>query len=128
MVYINSTNAGSLNFTVTILAGARNASSDTVTVTLTGGATVSGVRTPSNPGGTVSVTAVNGTTLTDGSVVAIATVTDLAGNVSTAAAGTAIIEDTVVTGRTQPNSLDHYTYIGPHQPRRPTPSRAQSGP
>ncbi len=117
--YINSTNAGSLNFTVTILAGARNASSDTVTVTLTGGATVSGVRTPSNPGGTVSVTAVNGTTLTDGSVAVIATVTDLAGNVSTAAAGTAIIKDTVVTGALSP-VLNHYTYIDNTNPAADT--------
>jgi hypothetical protein len=50
--YINGTNASSVSYAVTIPSGVNNSTADTVTVALTSGATVSGTRSPSNPGGT----------------------------------------------------------------------------
>ena len=87
--YINGTNAGSISYGVTIPANGGNATTDTVKVTLTSGASVNGqVASPGTPGGTVTVTGLNATSLTDGSVAVSAVVTDLAGNTSSAATAT----------------------------------------
>jgi hypothetical protein len=103
--YINIANAGSVSYLVTIPSGVNNSTTDTVKVTLTSGASVSGTKTPSNPGGTVTVSGINGTSLTDGTVSVSAIATDLAGNDSTAKTGTTP-KDTVaptVTGLASAN-------------------------
>jgi hypothetical protein len=83
--YINGTNAGSLSYSVVIPANGGNAATDTVKVTLTSAASVNGtVASPGTVGGTVSVMGINASGLTDGAVSVSATVTDQAGNTSTA--------------------------------------------
>ncbi|HEY2703575.1 MAG TPA: hypothetical protein VGL20_07795, partial [Candidatus Dormibacteraeota bacterium] len=72
-----------------------DAATDTITVTLTSGASASATHAGlSSAGGTVGVTGVNATALTDASVAVSATATDLAGNVSAAATATTT-KDTV---------------------------------
>jgi hypothetical protein len=93
--FINSANKTSLNYNVVEPTSANNSTTDTVSVSLTSVATVSGTTTgQGSAGGTASVTAINATTLTDGTVTATAKVTDAAGNAS-ATATTTNTKDTV---------------------------------
>ncbi|HEY2703546.1 MAG TPA: hypothetical protein VGL20_07645, partial [Candidatus Dormibacteraeota bacterium] len=96
--YINAANAASVNYNVVLPSNAGDAATDTITVTLTSGTSASATHAGlSSAGGTVGVTGINANPLTDGvlAVGATATATDLAGNISTAAGGTAVTKDTV---------------------------------
>ncbi|HEX3604503.1 MAG TPA: hypothetical protein VH134_01170, partial [Candidatus Dormibacteraeota bacterium] len=94
--YINSTNAGSVGYAVVLPNNTNDSATDTIKVTLTSGATVSGSLASglSSSGGTIAISALNATGLTDGSVAVSATATDLAGNISTATT-TTTTKDTV---------------------------------
>lgn len=94
--YINSTNYTSLNYTVAEPSSANDSTTDTVTVTLSDGThqvsgTASGL---GSAGGNVTVSGINASTLTDGTITETATVTDLAGNVSSSVS-TSNTKDTV---------------------------------
>jgi hypothetical protein len=80
--YINGSNKGSISVNVGLASN--SLTSDTVTVTLTNGASsVSGTTSGSNGAGTVTVSGLNAGGLGDGTVTITAKSTDLAGNVST---------------------------------------------
>jgi hypothetical protein len=94
--YVNGTNKAAVNISVTLLAG--SIATDTVAVTLTDGtATATGTATASAGAGTVTVAGIDTSALADGTIAISATSTDAAGNVSTAATGTAS-KDTVAPG------------------------------
>jgi hypothetical protein len=107
--WINGNNKGSVNYDVVLPASANDSTSDTVKVTLTSGVSVSGTAASiGSAGGTVHVTGIDATTLTDGTVSVSATVTDAAGNASTAAT-TTTGKDTVAPSAPS-GSTGKYTY------------------
>lgn len=91
--YINLANRSSLSVNVTLPAG--SLATDTVTLTLTNGATTVTRTMPATAGaGTAAFTGIDVSTLGDGAVTLSATSADIAGNVSTAKTATAT-KDTV---------------------------------
>ena len=82
--YINSSNKSGVNVNVGL--GASSLSTDSVSVTLTSGASTTPATAAATAGaGTVLVSGINASSLTDGTVTASATAVDAAGNASTAA-------------------------------------------
>jgi hypothetical protein len=103
--YINAANVGSVSVSVTLPAG--SLASDTVTVTLTNGASsVSKTGAASAGAGTVTVSGINASSLADGTITISATSTDLAGNVSTTRTATAP-KDTAAPGAPTANYTDN---------------------
>ncbi len=95
--YINGTVAPSVNVNVSV--GSTALAADTITVTLTGGTTTVSKAVVGRAGaGTVAVTAINATTLPNGSVTIGATAHDVAGNGSTVRTAT-VTKDTVAPGQ-----------------------------
>lgn len=96
--YINAGNVSSVSYTVVEPTSVNDATTDTVTVTLSDGTqqvtgTASGL---GSGGGSVTVSGINASSLNQGTITASATVTDLAGNVSgSKAAAASATKDTI---------------------------------
>jgi large repetitive protein len=100
--YINSGNASSLSFSVTLASGWL--STDTVTLTVQSGASIV-TRTASPSSGTVTFTGVNVSSFGEGTVSVSATSTDAAGNVS-GARSASYVKDTVAPGAPTASYVD----------------------
>jgi hypothetical protein len=107
--YINLANVSSVNYAVTIPAGAANSATDTISVTLTSGATITATRASSNPGGSVTLAGINTSSLADGTVGLQATATDQAGNTSGIRTGSTP-KDTAAPTSTLSGSDKKYNY------------------
>lgn len=93
--YINAANKSSASFNVGWTASINNASSDTITVTLTNASSSVSATATRGSSSPTAVTTVNTSGLADGSLAVTAKATDAAGNSSTTYTGTAVTKDTV---------------------------------
>jgi hypothetical protein len=108
--YVNRANRGALSFTVPYTADPANSASDTIVVAVTGGASASagGTRNGTSP---ATVSGLDATALSDGTVTAVAAARDLAGNQSGYSAATTITKDTAAPSTLTSVAPVNYTNI-----------------
>ena len=102
--YLNSANSGSVSVRVTL--GSASVSTEIVTVTLSrASVSVSRTAAATQGAGTVTISGIDASGLTDGSVTLSATASDAAGNIS-AARTTTVTKDTVAPGTPTASYVD----------------------